>query len=57
MTPDFLQALRELAFAFRGIQEHMARILFAWELGAGIGYADRLAQIATLMAAEGFTMT
>ena len=31
----------------------MARILFAWELGAGIGYADRLSQIATMMAAEG----
>ena len=31
----------------------MARILFAWELGGGIGYVDRLSQVATALAAEG----
>jgi len=31
----------------------MARILFAWELGRGIGYVDRLSQVATALAAEG----
>ncbi|MGE0422685.1 MAG: nucleotide disphospho-sugar-binding domain-containing protein [Reyranellaceae bacterium] len=31
----------------------MARILFAWELGVGIGYVDRLSQVAEALAAEG----
>ncbi len=31
----------------------MARILFAWELGGGVGYVDRLAQVATALEAEG----
>jgi hypothetical protein len=31
----------------------MARILFAWELGGGIGYVDRLSQVAEVLAAEG----
>jgi hypothetical protein len=31
----------------------MARILFAWELGGGIGYVDRLARVATALEAEG----
>ncbi len=31
----------------------MARILFAWELGGGIGYVDRLSQVADALASEG----
>jgi hypothetical protein len=31
----------------------MARILFAWELGGGVGYVDRLSQVAAALAAEG----
>ncbi|MBM3620252.1 MAG: hypothetical protein FJX20_06145 [Alphaproteobacteria bacterium] len=31
----------------------MARVLFAWELGVGVGYVDRLSQVATAMEAEG----
>ena len=31
----------------------MARILFAWELGGGIGYVDRLSQVADALAADG----
>lgn len=31
----------------------MARILFAWEQGGGIGYVDRLSQVATVLEAEG----
>lgn len=31
----------------------MARILFAWELGGGTGYVDRLSQVATALEAEG----
>lgn len=31
----------------------MARILFAWEMGGGIGYVDRLSQVATALEDEG----
>ena len=31
----------------------MARILFAWELGGGTGYVDRLSQVATALSADG----
>lgn len=31
----------------------MARILFAWELGGGVGYVDRLAQVAAALEADG----
>ena len=31
----------------------MVRVLFAWELGGGIGYVDRLSQVAAALEAEG----
>lgn len=31
----------------------MARVLFAWEMGGGVGYVDRLSQVAAALEAEG----